>query len=72
MVVMIKFSMSQFLALKVAARAFIFKLESPQELITTIVNLANIARKEACTCAGERGDRKRIPQRRRQNADRRQ
>ncbi|MCB1694802.1 MAG: flagellar motor protein PomA [Halioglobus sp.] len=47
MVVMIKFSMSQFFgAFKVAARAFIFKLESPQELITTIVNLANIARKE--------------------------
>ncbi len=47
MVVMIKFSMSQFFgAFKVAVRAFIFRLESPQDLIATIVNLANVARKE--------------------------
>ena len=47
MVVMIKFSMSQFFgAFRVAVRAFVFKLESPQELIETIVNLANVARKE--------------------------
>ena len=47
MVVMIKFSMQQFLgAFKVAARAFIFKLESPEELIAQIVKLSNIARKE--------------------------
>ena len=47
MVVMIKFSMSQFFgAFKVAIRAFVFKLESPQELIETIVKLSNIARKE--------------------------
>lgn len=46
-VVMVKFSMSQFFgAFKVAVRAFVFKLESPQELIATIVNLANVARKE--------------------------
>lgn len=47
MVVMIKFSLQQFFgAFKVAARAFIFKLESPEELITQIVKLSNIARKE--------------------------
>lgn len=47
MVVMIKFSLKQFFgAFKVAVRAFIFKLESPDELITQIVELANIARKE--------------------------
>jgi chemotaxis protein MotA len=46
-VVMIKFSMGQFFgAFKVAARAFLFKLESPEELITKIVELSNIARKE--------------------------
>ena len=47
MVVMIKFSLQQFFgAFKVAARAFIFKLENPEELIAQIVNLSNIARKE--------------------------
>lgn len=46
-VVMIKFSLKHFFgAFKVAVRAFIFKLESPDELITQIVELANIARKE--------------------------
>lgn len=47
MVVMIKFTIGQFFgAFGVAARAFMFKLESPEELIEQIVNLANIARKE--------------------------
>lgn len=47
MVVMIKFSMAQFFgAFKVAARAFVFKLDSPEELIEKIVSLSNIARKE--------------------------
>jgi len=46
-VVMIKFSMSQFFgAFKVAARAFVFKLDSPEDLIEQIVNLSGIARKE--------------------------
>lgn len=47
MVVMIKFTIGQFLgAFSVAARAFIFKVDSPEELISEIVKLANIARKE--------------------------
>ena len=47
MVVMIKFTIGQFFgAFGVAALAFMFKLESPEELIEQIVNLANIARKE--------------------------
>ncbi|MFT4823213.1 MAG: chemotaxis protein MotA [Halioglobus sp.] len=47
MVVMIKFSLGQFLgAFKVAARAFIFRLQSAEDLIEQIVKLANIARKE--------------------------
>ncbi|MFK8047076.1 MAG: flagellar motor protein PomA [Halioglobus sp.] len=47
MVVMIKFTLGQFLgAFKVAARAFMFKLQSAEDLIEQIVNLANIARKE--------------------------
>jgi len=47
MVVMVKFSLSQFFgAFKVAARAFIFKLEDPDQLITQIVTLSNIARKD--------------------------
>lgn len=47
MVVMIKFSLAQFFgAFKVAARAFIFKLESPEALIEKIVTLSNTARKE--------------------------
>jgi len=47
LVVMIKFTLQQFFgAFKVALRAFIFKLESPDELIVQIVELANVARKE--------------------------
>lgn len=47
MVVMIKFSLSQFFgAFKVAARAFVFKLDKPEQLIAKIVSLSNIARKE--------------------------
>ncbi|GAB5452987.1 MAG: flagellar motor protein PomA [Halioglobus sp.] len=47
MVVMIKFSLGQFFgAFKVAARAFVFKLDSPEALIEKIVSLSNIARKE--------------------------
>lgn len=47
MVVMIKFSLGQFFgAFKVAARAFVFKVEDPEELIEKTVHLANIARKE--------------------------
>jgi len=47
MVVMIKFTMSQFFgAFKVALRAFIFRLDNPEELIAKIVELANTARKE--------------------------
>ncbi|MFT7287566.1 MAG: chemotaxis protein MotA [Halieaceae bacterium] len=47
MVVMIKFSLGQFFgAFKVAASAFIYKIEDPEHLIERIVELANIARKE--------------------------
>ncbi len=47
MVVMIKFSLGQFFgAFKVAARAFVFKVDSPEALIEKIVSLSNIARKE--------------------------
>ena len=47
LVVMIKFSLSHFFgAFKVAGRAFMFKMDDPESLISTIVNLANIARKE--------------------------
>jgi chemotaxis protein MotA len=47
MVVMIKFSLSQFLgAFRVAALAFMFKVQSAEELVPKIVELANIARKE--------------------------
>jgi len=47
LVVMIKFSLAQFFgAFRVALRAFVFKLEDPEELIAKIVELANIARKE--------------------------
>ncbi|MEO0436801.1 MAG: flagellar motor protein PomA [Pseudomonadota bacterium] len=46
-VVMIKFSMGQFFgAFKVAATAFINKIDDPEELIEKIVELANVARKE--------------------------
>jgi chemotaxis protein MotA len=47
MVVMIKFSLGQFLgATKVALTAFINKTQDPEELIEKIVELANVARKE--------------------------
>ena len=47
MVVMVKFSMGQYLgAFGVAMRAFFNKLSQPEELIEKIVELANIARKE--------------------------
>lgn len=47
MVVMIKFSIGQFLgAFKVALTAFTYKIDDPEELIEKIVDLANIARKE--------------------------
>jgi chemotaxis protein MotA len=45
-VVMMKFGLGQFLgAVKIAAKAFIFKLDEPAALITRIVELADIARK---------------------------
>ena len=45
-VVMMKFGLAQFLgALKVAAKAFIFKLDQPANLIEKIVELADLARK---------------------------
>jgi len=44
--VMMKFTLGQFLgAFKVAMKAFIFKMDKPEELIVTIVDLANEARK---------------------------
>jgi len=47
LVVMIKFSMRQFLgAFKVAMTAFMHKTVDPEELIQKIVELANVARKE--------------------------
>lgn len=47
MVVMMKFSLQQFFgAFGVAARAFTFKLENPEELIEEVVNLSNVSRKE--------------------------
>jgi chemotaxis protein MotA len=47
MVVMIKFSIKQFFgAFKVAARAFMFKVDDPEELIIQIVRFSDIARKE--------------------------
>lgn len=46
MVVMMKFSLSQFLgSVKVAVKAFVFKCEAPAELISQVVELAGIARK---------------------------
>ena len=45
-VVLMKFSLSQFLAAgKVAAKAFMFKLDKPEELIELVVELADAARK---------------------------
>ncbi|MEZ5529461.1 MAG: flagellar motor protein PomA [Porticoccaceae bacterium] len=47
MVVMIKFSLKQFFgAFKVAMRAFFYKTDKPEDIITKIVDLAQIARKE--------------------------
>lgn len=47
LVVMVKFTLGQFFgAFKVAARAFVYKVDDPEELIVRIVELANIARKE--------------------------
>jgi len=47
MVVMVKFSLGQFFgAFKVAARAFMFKVDKPEELIEQIVRFADVARKE--------------------------
>lgn len=47
LVVMIKFSLGQFFgAFKVALRAFIFKIEKPEDLIHQIVEYATIARKD--------------------------
>lgn len=47
LVVMVKFSLAQFLgAFKVAGRAFSHKAQDPEKLITEIVQLANIGRKE--------------------------
>jgi len=44
---MMKFTLGQFFgAFKVAARAFMFKLDEPEDLITQVVELATIARKE--------------------------
>lgn len=46
MVVLMKFSMGQFLgAVKVATKAFIFKLDNIEELIPKVVTLADVARK---------------------------
>ncbi|MCP5180619.1 MAG: flagellar motor protein PomA [Pseudomonadales bacterium] len=45
-VVLMKFSLAQFLgAVKVAARAFSFKMVTPQDLIAEVVELADAARK---------------------------
>lgn len=46
MVVLMKFSLGQFLgAVKVAGKAFIYKLDKIDELIPTVVELADVARK---------------------------
>src|SRR5690606_32323387 len=45
-VVMMKFNLGQFLgAAKVAGKAFMFKLEKPEDLIERVVQLADAARK---------------------------
>ncbi len=47
LVVMVKFSLAQFFgAFRVAARAFVFRVDDPEALIAQIVELSNIARKE--------------------------
>ena len=46
-VVMMRFSLGQFIgAIKTAMKAFLHKSENPEELISTVVELAGIARKE--------------------------
>lgn len=46
LVVMIKFSLAHFIgAIKVAGKAFLFKLDSPEAIIARTVQLADIARK---------------------------
>ncbi len=46
-VVMMRFTLAQFIgAIKTAMKAFLYKAESPDELITSVVELATIARKE--------------------------
>jgi len=46
-VVMMRFTLGQFIgAIKTAMKAFLYKSEAPDELITTVVELATIARKE--------------------------
>ena len=45
-VVLMKFSLAQFIgAIKVAGKAFSFKMQSPEELIGEVVELADVARK---------------------------
>ena len=47
MVVLMKFGLGQFFgASKIALKAFIFKLESPDDLIAQTVEMAGLARKE--------------------------
>jgi len=46
LVLMMKFNLSQFLgAGKTAAKAFMFKMDSPEDLITLVIELADAARK---------------------------
>jgi chemotaxis protein MotA len=46
-VVMMRFTMNQFIgSFKVAMKAFVYKPETPEELITVVVQLAAVARKE--------------------------
>jgi len=46
-VVMMRFTLSQFIgSIKTAMKAFLYKAESAEELITTVVELAAVARKE--------------------------
>ncbi|MBV1906142.1 MAG: flagellar motor protein PomA [Pseudomonadales bacterium] len=45
-VVLMKFSLAQFIgAIKIAGKAFSFKLQSPEDLINEVVELADVARK---------------------------
>lgn len=46
-VVMMRFTLSQFIgSIKTAMKAFMYKAEGPEELITVVVELAGVARKE--------------------------